>query len=76
MGLAFNEIAIRLQIGVGTADRLYVKYVDTGDVALNMMNWTIVHDENWVLVREWMHSWNKPSSNEVLKFVRICRTHW
>ena len=38
MGLAFNEIAIRLQIGVGTADRLYVKYVDTGDVALNMMN--------------------------------------
>ena len=33
MGLAFKEIAIRLQIGVGTARRLYARYVDTGDVA-------------------------------------------
>ena len=33
MGLAFKEIAICLQIGVGTAHRLYARYVDTGDVA-------------------------------------------
>lgn len=36
MGLAFKEIAIRLQIGVGTAHRLYARYVDTGDVAPKM----------------------------------------
>ena len=33
MGLTFKEIAIRLQIGVGTAHRLYARYVETGDVA-------------------------------------------
>ena len=36
MGLGFKEIAIRLQIGVGTAHRLYARYVDTGDVAPKM----------------------------------------
>ena len=36
MGLAFKKIAIRLQIGVGTAHRLYARYVDTGDVAPKM----------------------------------------
>ena len=36
MGLAFKEIAIRLQIGVGTAHRLSVRDVDTGDVAPKM----------------------------------------
>ena len=34
IGLAFKEIATHLQIGVGTAHRLYARYVDTGDVAL------------------------------------------
>ena len=33
MGLTFKEIATRLQIGVGTAHRVYTQYVDTGDVA-------------------------------------------
>ena len=33
MGLTFKEIATRLQIGVGTAHRVYTRYVDTGDVA-------------------------------------------
>jgi transposase len=33
MGLTFKDIATRLQIGVGTAHRLYARYVDTGDVA-------------------------------------------
>ena len=33
MGLTYKEIATRLQIGVGTAHRLYEKYVLTGDVA-------------------------------------------
>ena len=33
MGLTYKEIAARLQIGVGTAHRLYVLYVATGDVA-------------------------------------------
>ena len=36
MGLAFKEIAIPLQIGVGTAHRLYAKYVDTGDIVPKM----------------------------------------
>ena len=33
MGLSFKEIAIRLQIGVGTAHRLCSRYEETGDVA-------------------------------------------
>ena len=33
MGLSFKEIACRLQIGVGTAHRLYKRFVDKGDVA-------------------------------------------
>ena len=33
MGLSFKAIATRLQIGVGTAHRLYARYVATGDVA-------------------------------------------
>ena len=33
MGLSFKAIATRLQIGVGTAHRLYTRYVATGDVA-------------------------------------------
>ncbi len=33
MGLSFKEIAIRLQIGVGTAHRIYEKFERTGDVA-------------------------------------------
>jgi transposase len=33
MDLTFKEIAFRLQIGVGTAHRLYSRFVQTGDVA-------------------------------------------
>lgn len=33
MGLSFREIASRLQIGVGTAHRIYTKFVDTGEVS-------------------------------------------
>ena len=33
IGLTYKEIATRLQIGIGTAHRLYQKYVLTGDVA-------------------------------------------
>ena len=33
MGLSFREIASRLQIGVGTAHRIYTRFVDTGDVS-------------------------------------------
>ena len=33
MGLTFKEIATRLQIGVGTAHRIYTRFVNTGDVA-------------------------------------------
>ena len=36
IGLTFKEIAIRLQIGVGTAHRLYARYVDTGDAVPKM----------------------------------------
>ena len=34
MGLSFKEIATRLQIGVGTAHCLYMRYDATGDVAV------------------------------------------
>lgn len=33
MGLSFREIASRLQIGVGTAHRIYTRFVDTGEVS-------------------------------------------
>ena len=33
MGLSFRDIAIRLQIGLGTAHRLYTKFEETGEVA-------------------------------------------
>lgn len=33
MGLSFKDIASRLQIGVGTAHRIYTRFVITGDVA-------------------------------------------
>ena len=33
MGLTFKDVATRLRIGVGTAHRLYMRYVNTGDVA-------------------------------------------
>ena len=32
MGLKFKDIALRLQIGLGTAHRLYARFVATGDV--------------------------------------------
>ena len=33
MGLSFRDIATRLQIGLGTAHRLYTKFEETGEVA-------------------------------------------
>ena len=33
MGLTFQKIANRLQIGVGTAHRIYARFADTGEVA-------------------------------------------
>ena len=33
MELKFKEIAVRLHIGVGTAHRLYTRYINTGDVS-------------------------------------------
>ena len=33
MGLSFREIATRLQIGLGTAHRIYKKFEETGEVA-------------------------------------------
>jgi len=33
MGLSFRDIATRLQIGLGTAHRIYKKFEETGEVA-------------------------------------------
>ena len=33
MGLSFQDIATRLQIGLGTAHRIYKKFEETGEVA-------------------------------------------
>ena len=33
MGLDYKEIAVRLQIGIGTAHRIYHRYLETGEVA-------------------------------------------
>ena len=33
MGLSFRGIALRLQIGLGTAHKIYTRFVETGEVA-------------------------------------------
>ena len=69
MGLAFKEIAIRLQIGVGTAHRLYARYVDTGDVAPKMQ--PARPDASWITFMNCtsLHLYMKTQPFTFMKFV-------
>ena len=49
MGLTFKEIATRLQIGVGTAHRIYTRFVNTGDVA-SLQRCSVVYQTNLAML--------------------------